>query len=52
MPPVLTIARLTIFEAIRRRVVLTVLILTPIVIGSSMGRTYTSQSLVSITARS
>lgn len=32
MPPVLTIARLTIFEAIRRRVVLTVFILTPLVI--------------------
>jgi len=33
MPPVLTIARLTVFEAIRRRVVLTVFILTPLVIG-------------------
>jgi ABC-type transport system involved in multi-copper enzyme maturation permease subunit len=35
MPPALIIARLTIFEAIRRRVVLTVLILTPIVIGAT-----------------
>src|SRR5665213_179710 len=35
MPPALTIARLTIFEAIRRRVVLTVLILTPIVVGAT-----------------
>jgi ABC-type transport system involved in multi-copper enzyme maturation permease subunit len=33
MPPVLTIARLTVFEALRRRVVLTVFILTPIVVG-------------------
>ena len=33
MPPVMTIARLTVFEAIRRRVVLTVFILTPLVIG-------------------